>query len=147
VSDPERYDSPQRALRLTFEYAGSEVRLVSRQRVAMLVPPPDPAGAEEEQAGFWYEVQDAQGRPIYRRRAPNPVRTDVEVFSPDPNEPFTHVEMPEPRGVFTLLVPDLEGARTLALVGGPPGPEQGVRAAQEIARFDLTEELPAEESE
>jgi hypothetical protein len=144
VTDPARYDSPQSALRLTFEYEGQEVRLVSQQRVAMLVPPPDQTGEEEEQAGFWFEVRDAEDRAVYRRAAQNPLRTDVEVFGPDPDAPFTHVEMPEPRGVFTLLVPDLENARTLALIGGPAGPAQTSSAAREIARFDLTAEPPTQ---
>jgi hypothetical protein len=140
-------DAPQRALRLTFEYEGEEVRLVSRQRVAMLVPPPELASSEEGQAGFWYELQDPDGRATYRRAARNPLRSDVEVFSPDPDESFTHIEMPEPRGVFTLLVPDLEGARTLVLVGGPAGPAQALTPAREIARFDLTADVPTQESE
>jgi hypothetical protein len=142
VTDPGRYDSPQRAVRLTFEYEGEEVRLVSRDRVAMLVPPSDETGREEEQGGFWFEVLDAQDRPIYRRAARNPLRSHIEVFGEGPDSSFTHVEMPQPRGVFTLLVPDLEGARTLALIGGLPGPAQEASAPREITRFDLTGEPP-----
>jgi hypothetical protein len=142
VTDPGRYDAPQRAVRLTFEFEGEEVRLVSLHRVAMLVPPPDEPGREEAQAGFWYEVLDAQDRPMYRRGARNPLRSDIEVFGEGPDGSFTHVEMPQPRGVFTLLVPDLEDARTLALIGAPPGPTQEASVAREIARFDLTADPP-----
>jgi len=143
VSDAESPDAPQFALRLTFEYEGDEVRLVSQQRVAMLVPPAEPASDQEERAGFWFEVRDSEDRPIYRRGTQNPLRSHLEVFPPE-DASFTHVEMPEPRGVFSLLVPDLEGARTLALVGSPPSRAQGLAAAQEIRRFDLTE-LPGQE--
>lgn len=145
VTEAESPGPPQRALRLTFEYEGDEVRLVSQQRVAMLVPPADLADDQEERAGFWFEVRDREDRPIYRRGTQNPLRTHLEVFPPK-DAPFTHVEMPEPRGVFTLLVPDLEDARTLALVGSLPGRAQGLAAAQEIRRFDLTE-LPGQEGE
>jgi hypothetical protein len=145
VTDAESPGAPQHALRLTFEYEGDEVRLVSQQRVAMLVPPADPAGDPDEQAGFWFEVRDREDRPIYRRSTQNPLRTHLEVFPPK-DASFTHVEMPEPRGVFTLLVPDLEGARTLALVGSLPDRAEDFAAAQEIRRFDLTE-VSGQESE
>jgi hypothetical protein len=138
VTDAEGTGPPQRALRLIFEYEGDEVRLVSQQRVAMLVPPADSVDSQEEETGFWFEVRDGDDRPIYRRSTRNPLRTHLEVFPPK-DESFTHVEMPEPRGVFTLLVPDLEGAQTLALVGSLPGRERGLAAAREIRRFDLTE--------
>jgi hypothetical protein len=145
MTDAEQHDLPQQALRLVFEYEGDEVKLVSQQRVAMLVPPGDTRGGEEERAGFRYEVQDREGRALYRRAARNPIRTDMEVFGPEPGS-FTHVETAEPRGVFTLLIPDLEEAHTLALVAGSAEPEQAARGPREIARFNLSAEPPRRES-
>lgn len=141
----EEHEPPQQALRLVFEYEGNEIRLVSHQRVAMLVPPGDELGGEGEHAQFRYEVQDMDGRPLYRRAAPNPIATDLEVFGPEPGS-FTHVEMAEPRGVFTLLIPDLEEAHTLTLVASMRGPEQVATGPREIARLDLRTEPPRLES-
>src|SRR5437016_3866771 len=62
--------------RLTFEYDGPAVRLVKRQRLEMLAPPSDPLTGYEGQSGFWFELQDAAGRVLYRRVLHHPLRYD-----------------------------------------------------------------------
>ncbi len=127
----------RRTLRLVFEYEGRDVRLVSSERVAMTPLPSHELAPGEGATGFWYEVRDPDERPLYRRITENPVQTSVEVLTDDPERPLAREAVSEPRGHFVLHVPDLDEAATLLLIGSPPEDEPGVRAAEELGRFDL----------
>ena len=129
-----------RSLRLTFSYEGSDVRLVSKQNIEMLSPPSDPIRAQEEQAGFWYELRDAEGRTLYRRVIQNPIKFAFEVRS-DPERPLAWQKMSEPRGDFVLLMPELEQGKTLVLFSSPLEPEGDLGPAKELTRFNL-EQVP-----
>ncbi len=128
------------ALRLVFEYEGSVVRFLSRQRVEMVVPPGDPAQAQKGEGGFWYELRDANDRTLYRRVAANPIRMVAEVRSDNPEEPFTWEPVADPKGTFVLLVPDEPQAHSVALFSPPLEAERLLTMAEpaaEIARFAL----------
>jgi hypothetical protein len=126
------------ALRLTFEYEGSKVKLVSSQRVDMMLPPTQPLEGQQEQSGFWFTVSDNQGKSLYRRVMHNPISIDREVFSNDPQHPsIQRVAVPKPKGTFVLLVPDIQGAQTLHLFSHPLDAKSIGAASEEIARFDL----------
>jgi len=47
----------------------------------------------------------------------------------------------DPEGVFTVVVPEIEGAREVVLHGSPPAAHRRREAARELARFDLTAHL------
>ncbi len=130
-------ERPQRTLRLTFEYRGTDVRLASQQVVEMMPPPSDRTDEYEGRAGFWIELLDAEGRVVYRRVMHHPIEIEHEAPSGDPDRPFTHVPVSQVQGVFTVLAPDLANARGLRLVGSPP--EERAGAAKEIFRADLNE--------
>jgi hypothetical protein len=127
----------RRTLRLIFEYEGRDVRLVSAERVAMTPLPSHDLEPGEGATGFWFEVRDPDERPLYRRITENPVRTSAEVLTEDRERPLAREAVSEPQGHFILHVPDLDEAATLLLVGSPPEDEPGVRAAEELGRFDL----------
>ncbi len=127
-----------RTLRLTFSYEGHNVRLVSRQSVEMIPPSSDPITLEEERSGFWYELQDKQGRVLYRRVVHNPIRFEAEVFSHHPEVPLTRTKIDNPQGMFQLLVPETHEAATLVLFSSPLEPEFAGEPARELARFQLT---------
>lgn len=131
---------PNRSVRLTFSYEGSDVRLVSRQSIEMLSPPSDAIQVQEGQAGFWYELRDAEGRTLYRRVIQNPIKFAFEVRS-DPERPLAWQKVSEPRGYFTLLMPELEQAKTLVLFSSPLEPEGVPVPAKELTRFNL-EQVP-----
>lgn len=136
---------PRWAFRIVFAYEGFNVRVLSAKRVEIITPPSDPLrgqkgahGREEprEQTGFWFELHDANGRPLYRRVLDNPIKFSVSLLSDDPEHPFTNQMIRDPRGDFMLIVPALDQAATLVLFAsrereGYPEP------AKEIARFDL----------
>ena len=138
-----------RAVRLTFTYEGEEVRLVSRQPVEMIVPPTDKLSGYEGEQGFWVEVRTSQDETLHRRVMEDPLRQDVEVFSPDPEQSVSRRPVEKPSGSFSMVVPDFDEADHVALMssGAPSAaargvsPEEAARApsgsATEFARFSL----------
>ena len=84
----------------------------------------------------------------------DPLRRDVEVFSPDPERSVYRAPVEDPSGIFVVVVPDLEGADHVALMSsGAPGaaaaggvsPEAAGPAA-EFARFPLRADLEGGEA-
>lgn len=133
--------APPTAVRLTFTYEGDEVRLVSRQPVEMIIPPTDALSGYEGEQGFWVEVRSGQDETLHRRVMDDPLRQDVEIFSPDPEQSVARTPVEKPSGIFTVLVPDLEEADHVTLMSSSaPGiaPEMAARGpATELARFSL----------
>jgi hypothetical protein len=121
--------------RLTFEYDGDQIRLVSEQHVRMIVPPPEQADAL---VGFQVLLRDQQDQPVLRFSRTNPIRHDAEVFSPPgADQSIARVPVDRPKGSFVLLVPDVPGARTLELVGPPASAAALREQPRSLARFAL----------
>lgn len=131
-------EKPNRTMRLTFSYEGSNVRLASMQKIEMLAPQSDTIRVQEGQAGFWYELRDVEGRTLYRRVIQNPIKFAFEVRS-DPERPLAWKKVSGPRGEFVLLMPELEQAKTLVLFSSPLEPEGSPGPAKELTRFNLEE--------
>jgi hypothetical protein len=134
---PQPSKRKNRAIRFTLSYKGKDVRLVSAKRIEMLAMTSDPLKSEGKRSGFWFELRDAEDRPLYRLGAWNPIQFSVEVPSEDPKRPFVWVKVPAPEGKFTLLAPDIEKARSLVLFSSPLGVSSALARAEEIARFPL----------
>lgn len=142
-----RRSGTPRAVRLTFTYEGDEVRLVNQRSLEMIAPPGDELSGREQ--GFWVEVRDGKDEALHRLVMQDPIRRDVEVFSPDPEQSPYRAPVEEPSGIFVVVVPDLEEADHVALMssGAPSAsardvsPEAASRApagpASEFARFPL----------
>jgi hypothetical protein len=133
-----------RAVRLTIAYSGDQMELVSQQSVAMKAPPSDPVEPMAELAGFWVDLKDEQDQTLYRRVMHDPIRRDVEVFSPGPQQTVERAPVAEPQGVFSVVLPEMEAAQAVSLIGSPPPQPAGMslgaeepQPAREIARFDL----------
>ncbi len=122
--------------------------MVAVQRLAMIPPPPQAAVRPEDETGSWLELQDAEGRPLYRRGIENPIREDIEVVAEDAERPLTRVRAEERRGTFFVLVPDIAQARRIVLRTAPPGARLAAAralaaAGPSVHAFDL----PGEERE
>lgn len=104
-----------RAIRFTFSYRGDDVRLVSRETVEMTAMPSDPVEAALAGDAFWFELQNDDGDAVYRRAMRAPTRRTVEVRTDDPDRPFAQHPVEQPRGVVTVVVPDLEEAQNLVV--------------------------------
>ena len=134
-------DRGQRVVRLTFTYEGDDVRLASQQPVEMIIPPTDALSGYEGEQGFWVEVRSGQDETLHRLVMDDPLRQNVEVFSPDPEQSIARTPMEMPSGIFTVLVPDLEEADHVTLMSSAAlgiAPEVAARGpATEVARFPL----------
>jgi len=128
--------NPPHALRLTFAYRGAQIRLIGSERVAMIAPAPAGAPPEAGDTGYWFGVLDAAGRLIYHRPLHQPIRVDVETFSPDPKRSIARVPIAAREGQFTVLIPDVADAQTFQL-HGPADPERPDEPAQELLRLDV----------
>lgn len=141
------------AVRLTFSYEGDEIRLEDQRRVRTIASPTDTLSGYGDERGFWVEVRDGQKETLYRRVMPNPLRKDVEVFSPDHERGIFRAPVERPSGVFAVLVPDLDRSDHVAVMSSAgdeaiaadayeakleeaPDPGRGTTAV-EIARFPL----------
>jgi hypothetical protein len=120
------------AVRLIFAYQGTEVQLVDRQPVDQYVPPSDELEDVDGQSGFWYEVRDANGAPLYRLSIGNPIAYETEIVTGDPANPIVRVPVPAPSGDFSLVVPLLDGAQTVALVSSPLNQDQDRQPAADL---------------
>ncbi|MGF6735661.1 hypothetical protein OKW50_007834 [Paraburkholderia youngii] len=142
-------------LRLIFAYDGDALSLASKHLVEMTLPPSHELCSSEGKAGFWFELRDPLGRPLYRRIQHDPMPRYREAHAPGATP--THVTALR-RGVFEILVPAYWEAATLVLLATehPPvapfgtiraerarsgGPRVGTGAAREIARFSLDDIL------
>jgi hypothetical protein len=134
---PSQQGKSAKAVRLVFSYDGRDVTLTSQQSVEMVVPPSDPVEGNEAHHGFWYELRDNQDRPLYRKVMHNPMSGDVEVFSDKAPHSVERHPMPNRKGVFVALVPDIENGQAVTLSSSEHAPERGHLPAAEIARFAL----------
>jgi hypothetical protein len=127
---------PAYALRLTFDYQGTALRLADSRRVEMRVPPVVAPAPKPGQSGYWIQVTDAAGRIVYHRSLHNPIAVDIESYTPDRSQTITRVPLPAIEGQFTALIPDLPAAQAFAL-HGPPDPRSPSTPAQELLRLDV----------
>ena len=146
---PDRNVRPSRKTRrLTFHSSGGEVKLVSQEHLDMICPPS--VGEQPEagrHGGFWVELRGTDDEVKFFRVLNDPIEVSVEIHSPDGR--IRREFGPPQDTTFEVLVPDDPTAQTLVLMGEyrPPAREgkersltQPVVGAQEIQRFDLSEE-------
>lgn len=128
--------APGPVRRLTFEYDGDSVQLVSEQHVRMIVPPSQPVEHVPSPNALAVVMRDAKEQLVYRFAHSSPLRHDAEVFGDDPYGKPQRVAVERPKGTFVLLVPDVPGAQTLELVAPPrpPGPEALQPGARQLRR-------------
>ena len=133
-----------KAVRLTFSYDGNNVKLLSQQRIDMIVPSSDALKGYGEK-GFWAELKSGSDKTLYRTVMHNPTKNDAEVFPETPGGEISREPAPKRKGVFVVVVPDTEKGEEVILCRSAPetiGPARGLRAlasapAEEILRLKL----------
>lgn len=123
------------ALRLTFAYEGRRVELINVQPVDTVAPEAPPS--ERGRAGFWLEITERGGAPLFRRVLSEPLRRSVELLSEDPERPFERATIEDPSGQFQVMVPAVEEGE-VALFHSEPERGPGTRGRRELARFKLS---------
>ena len=129
-------DDPPHALRLTFEWRGTQISLAGGERVAMIVPASTPEPQDPDTSGYSFALLDANGNVIYRRPLHGPLRIDSEAYAPGRGRAIERVPLAATEGQFTVLVPDLADARTFRLTG-PADPRRSGDRATELIRLDV----------
>ena len=129
------------AVRLTFRYDGEDVQLLSLRRVRKVLSPSETRENWQDRLGSWTEVRDADGKTLDRRVLNDPVPTDAEVFPEGLGEPITRVPLDRPSGVFSVLVPDLEGADYVSLMRSTSTDREAFVGPSEVIRVPLKPEV------
>lgn len=73
-----------KARRLTLSYKGPNIELISDQKIEKVHPPSNLLDTKNIKSGFWYELTDDNHNTLYQKSISNPIQTDVEVFSNEP---------------------------------------------------------------
>ena len=87
----------------------------------MATPESDPIEHDAE-AGFWYELRDADNTTLYRQVLQNPVRYDAEIYLED-EQTIVRQAFDDYADTFDLLAPALASATQIALFSSPLNPE------------------------
>jgi hypothetical protein len=122
--------------RLTFRYDGDRIELVSDQTVTMTVPRPQPADVAPPHGALSLVMRDDQDQPLAQVTHVSPIAHDAEVFAP-PGESPQRVPVAQPKGAFTILVPDVPGAQKIELIGPPLKPDAHLEPPQHLGTFPL----------
>jgi hypothetical protein len=109
---------PAKAIRLIFEYDGEVVRLISQQPVEMAIADSDISGTEP--SAHYVDIRDAAGKTLARVKARGAFGTSAEVFPERAGEPITRVDIPTPKGAFTVVLPIADNADHFTLVKVAP---------------------------
>jgi hypothetical protein len=113
------------AVRLTFDVTGNALRLAGARRLETTPFGADPVAEYHGRAGHWFEVQDAQGRPIYGRRIRDPWPTHHEVFADDGTSSWVPRKGKEP-STLDIVAPLPPGADAVVVFSStkPGAPAQ-----------------------
>ncbi|HET6980049.1 MAG TPA: hypothetical protein VFI24_27195 [Pyrinomonadaceae bacterium] len=142
---PETSPDTNKAMRLTFSYDGDDVKLLSKQRTDMILPPSDVVKGYGKYKGFWAEVRNGSDKTLYRTVMHNPTKNDAEVFPESPDGDISREPAPKRKGVFVVLVPEIDNGEDVILCRSGSktrGPASGIHSlagepAKEILRLKL----------
>jgi hypothetical protein len=128
---------PGRALRLIFEYEGDRVRLVSQQDVDVAITGFDLPDVHPP--GYYVDSRDAANQTLARVAARDAFGSSAEVFPQQPGDPITRVNVEQPRGAFSVVVPAPEATDhvTVLQVVAPPERAGAPAVAGTAAVVDL----------
>lgn len=127
----------RRTLRLTFAYEGSRIELVSQTRVEKITPPSLTPRPDKNSSGYWVELQDKRGKWLFHRVVPDAIRDSAEIYPQ--NKQIARTPLREIKGSFEVLLPDLDEAAQVVVMGHPFS-EKGLRrqeSCRPLAKFEI----------
>jgi hypothetical protein len=148
----EKRDSPptntpnvsRKTIRLTVRSSESGIEFLSAERLDMITPPqPGERPQAGQHGGWWFELRNGKGRVLAHRIVDASLLESVEVHSPNGRIERQFGEVRP--GVFEVLLPDMDEARSVVLVGSPLRTSVAARASEasrDIASFDLSPRRP-----
>jgi hypothetical protein len=135
----------RRTLRLTIRSSAKGFELLSVERLPMITPPqPGERPEAGTHSGHWFELRDGRNRVLAHRLIDASLLNSAEVHSPDGKIRREFGEIRDT--VFEVLLPDVDGAQFVVLMGDPLAPPKdtpkgAALRSGEIARFDLSSSL------
>lgn len=130
----------RKTLRLTFRVVDHQIHLVGYERLGM-IPPPLIGECPQagKHGGFWIELRNASDRVLFHRVLDNPLGGSVEVHSRDGKIERKFGDVKD--GIFEVLLPDEDDAKSVVLMGDPLVPTKGKtkrsETSGELAQFEI----------
>jgi hypothetical protein len=124
---------------LTFRSTDDAIELADVQQVIQWVPPSEYLEERGDRSGYWLELRNAAGAPLFREDLPPTLGEDYEIFPEDPAGEIVRRPGTRRTHTFTIVVPEMTEAQQLALVGSPVVAERRSEAAADLATFDFAE--------
>lgn len=140
-SGPESsYDSTAGAIRLTFDYEGEQLKVVSEEKVEKMVPLFKEV--EDKSSGAWIELKDKEGNILHTQAMDIPFAPDLESFSNDPKKPsIIRKKTADLEGGFSILIPDIPEVSEVEVFSSPVFSEPGLSGkAKSILHHNLRKE-------
>ena len=94
----------------------------------------------KEQSDVWYELADVNDRVIARNDLSSFIKSDMEIFSDQPEQSISRRKIDKISGTFSLLVPEVEDAGKFDILARPAAKQaEGVKAAgpRNVFHLDL----------
>jgi hypothetical protein len=131
------------SIRLTCKYEGEKVIIQKQERVEMLSPASDDDINFDNVVGFWLELRDNKGKPLYRQVMQDPFRSDIEIFGDPKSEEETISRSPvkNVKGHLVVTVPALPTANSIAFVRASPDEQTNKLAVKDVAELLLNENV------
>jgi hypothetical protein len=127
------------AFRVLISHQEKSFKLDSAIRVEKVTPRSSAIEGAPSGAGAWFAVEGAGGRVLYCRGIDNPF-DGQEVFTGEKHE-MRRVQIPGLRQGLSLLVPQTEGAETLAIYASEPpnrdGKQEPAKRLFQVSMRDL----------
>jgi len=131
------HNSVGKAIRLTFSYEGDNITLVSRQKVDKFLPSSALSVNPPVSSKSWFELSDPQRNLIHTRSLDNLIKKDMEVFSEDPNNSIHRQKIPDIKGTFSILIPDIPNATNFDIFTSPVTTDSALMAENKKNVFHL----------
>ncbi len=137
-ADSAKVTTAPTAERLVLHYVNGSIELVSRTSLNKVVPPSvELPESQNGVRGNWFELQDSDGKVVYRRRMAAPDIVYTEIPTEENPSQLSRAEIVVPDKTFSILVPIQSNANDLVLFGPPKGTKSRNQAAGEIGRIQL----------
>ena len=127
------------AIRISCAVDGDKIEPLETERVDMAVQAGDDPDRFKNAVGFWVELIDEAGKPVFRQVVADPCARYAEVFAAPGEEgpPIRAVKVDKPSGLFVVVVPDEPGAHHVSLVRSEVDDEQKAVVRREIVRVTV----------
>lgn len=131
------------SIRIIGTYEQEKFTVSSIERIEMLAQASDPLDGFDNLVGFWMELRDQNGKPVYRQIMRDPFASHAEVYHIEKDQKTLRINMEdiedkkEVSRHLVLLVPGIDHADHIALIRSVVDPETKQLNKKEIVRISI----------